>query len=88
MNEFDIMYDELEDTHTRFVGFVGQRSRFDLAITETNHFYGKKLVYCLQSGRSAILTVEEVDDFQYVATAFQVSEEEAQELADFLASNL
>jgi len=88
VNEFDLMYDENEQTTTRFVGFVGAKSRFDVAITETNQFFGKKLVFCLQSGRSAILTAEEADHPEYIANAFQVSDEEAKELAAFLNANL
>lgn len=88
MDEFHLMYDETEETSTRFVGFVGQKSRFDLAITATSHFFGKTLVYCLQSGRSAILTADESEDTAYIAEAFRVSEEEAEELSIFLSSNL
>lgn len=88
MNELDLMYDETEETSTRFVGFVGARSRFDLAITTTHHFFGKKLVYCLQSGRCAILTAEEAQDTPYICDAFHVTEDEGTELCAFLNANL
>lgn len=88
MSELDLMYDETEQTQTRFVGFIGQVSRFDVAITETVHFFGKKLVYCMQSGRSAILTSEEAEDAEYIASAFHVTAEEAEELSSFLSANL
>lgn len=88
MNEFDLMYDETEETSTRFVGFIGMHSRFDLAITTTQHFFGKKLVYCLQSGRSSILTAQECEDTAYICQAFHVSEDEGVELAAFLAENV
>lgn len=88
MNEFDLMYDETEETSTRFVGFVGAQARFDLAITTTNHFFGKKLVYCLQSGRSVIMTANEAEDVAYICQAFRVSDEEGEELAAFLAANV
>lgn len=88
MSDHDLMYDETEDTFTRFVGYVGAKTRFDLAITTTNHFFGKKLVYCLQTGRSAILTAEEAEDTEYLCTAFNLPVEEAEELTHFLSANL
>ena len=88
MTNSDIMYDETEATVTRFVGFIGEYGRFDLAIVTTNHFFGKRLVISIQSGRSAILTAEEAENEEYIALAFQVSEREAAELATFLTNNL
>ncbi len=88
MTTTDLMYDETEVTTTRFVGFIGEYGRFDLAIVTTNRFFGKRLVISLQSGRSAILTADEAEDADYIAMAFQVSEQEASELATFLTNNL
>lgn len=88
MDQIDVMYDEHETTATRFVGFVGQCSRFDLAITTTQHFYGKRLVICLQTERSAILSADESEDPAYLADAFRVSLEEAKEMGEFLSANL
>lgn len=84
----DIMYDEVENLTARYVGFVGQHSRFDLAILTTDHFFGKKIVHDLQSGRAIILSAEEAEQVEYLQSAFQVSEEEAKELALFLTTNL
>ncbi len=88
MTTTDLMYDETEVTTTRFVGFIGEYGRFDLAIVTTNRFFGKRLVISIQSGRSAILTADEAEDADYIAMAFQVSEQEASELATFLTNNL
>lgn len=84
------MYDEQEETMTRFVGFVGNH-RWDLAITQTKHFYGKSLVINIQSGRSAILDKDDLseDKVHLLAEQFALSdEEEVQELAEFLLANL
>lgn len=88
MDQIDVMYDESETTTTRYVGFVGQCSRFDLAITTTAHFYGKRLVVCLQTGRSAILSAEESEDPSYLADTFRISADEAEEMGEFLSANL
>ncbi|MEI7026003.1 DUF3055 domain-containing protein [Paenibacillus sp. y28] len=83
--EFDFLYDHTEDTTTRFVCFVGEHlSRFDLAITNTNRFYGKKLVTDLQSGRTAIIGPDDLEQEGYLAHAFKLKEEEGEELGRFL----
>lgn len=86
------MYDNQESTQTRFVGFVGNH-RWDLAITQTDHFYGKSLVINIQSGRGAILNredVEETEEKMYLlGTHFGLTDEEQiAELAEFLRGNL
>lgn len=83
-NEFFYLYDETEETHTRFVSFTGAGARFDLAIITTNRFYGKKLVINIQNGRSAILGEDDLDEEGYLEYAFQLSEEDANDLRNFL----
>ncbi len=84
-----ILYDDTENTSTRYVGYAGNQSRFDVAITTTAHFYGKKLVTVIQTGRTAILNDDEAADVAYLMHAFQISrEDEAEELSEFLTSNL
>ncbi|QOS97770.1 DUF3055 domain-containing protein [Brevibacterium sp. JNUCC-42] len=78
------LYDETEETTTRFVSFMGESTRFDLAITKTNHFYGKKLVVNIQNGRSAIIGTDDLEEEGYLEFAFQVTESEAEELKEFL----
>lgn len=87
MEDF-ILYDETESTSTRYVGYAGEHTRFDLAITTTAHFYGKTLVTLIQTGRTAILSPEEAGDVDYMMEAFRVKELEARELSEFLTSNL
>ncbi len=88
MESLDIMYDESEECPIRYVGFIGARSHFDLAIVTTNHFYGKKIVISTQTGRMAILTAQEAEDVVYLASSFAVSDTEAAELSEFLYANL
>jgi len=84
-----ILYDETEQTSTRYVGFVGEHARFDVAITLTAHFYGKKLVTVIQNGRTAIVNDSDVEDVHFVMQAFDVQEEEAAaEFSEFLLLNL
>lgn len=83
--EYDFMSDKTEDTSTRFATFITPSlKRFDLAITSTNHFYGKKLVTDLQSGKTAIIGADDLEEADYLEYTFKLSEEEAKELAQFL----
>lgn len=85
MNEPIIMYDETERTDTRYIGFVGDSARFDMMITTTAHFYGKKVVTCLQTNRSAILNQKDLENVYVIQESFALaSEEEAEELCEFL----
>lgn len=86
MGEFDFLSDSTEQTSTRYVCFIGEASlnRFDLAITTTNRFYGKKLVIDLQSGRSAIIGPDDLEEEGYLAHAFKITDAQADELASFL----
>lgn len=83
--EFDYLYDSTEETKTRFVCFVGDSlRRFDLAITTTNRFYGKKMVTDLQTGRTAVIGPDDLEAEGYLEHVYKISEEEAAELTAFL----
>lgn len=85
--EIDFLYDTTEDTTTRFVCFVGESmKRFDLAITSSNRFYGKKLVVDIQSGITGILGPDDVDEEGYLEHLYRLEEEEANDLRAFLSS--
>ena len=82
--ELFYLYDETEETKTRFVSFMGETARYDLAIIHTSRFYGKKLVINIQNGRSAIVGQDDLEEEGYLEYAFQLTEQEAEELYSFL----
>lgn len=83
-DETIFLYDDREKTLTRYVSFVGKSNRFDLAITTTDRFYGKMLVLNLQSSRFAIIGEDDLEEPGYLEYVYQLSEEEAEELKQFL----
>lgn len=86
LSEFDFLSDSTEDTRTRFVTFIGDSlKRFDLAITTTSRFYGKKLVADLQTGITAIIGPDDLRDSGYLERTYRLSEEEAVEMNHFLS---
>jgi hypothetical protein len=83
--EFDYLYDTTEDTSTRFISFIGSSmKRFDLAITTSNRFFGKKLVTDLLHGKTAILGPDDLEAEGYLEHVYKITEEEAAELTSFL----
>ncbi|HEY2420461.1 MAG TPA: DUF3055 domain-containing protein [Neobacillus sp.] len=84
MSERFFLYDDKEDTKTRFVSFVGENQRFDLAITQTDRHFGKHLVLDMQGNRFAIIGQDDLQEEGYLEYAFQLNEEDAEELRSFL----
>ncbi|KPL58996.1 DUF3055 domain-containing protein [Rossellomorea vietnamensis] len=84
MSERFYLYDDTENTRTRFVSFMGENQRYDLAITQTERYYGKSLVLDLQGSRFAIMGRDDLDEPGYVESVFKLTLEEADELRDFL----
>jgi len=83
--DYDFMSDMTEETSTRFVTFITPNyKRFDLAIMSTSRFYGKKLVTDLQSGRTAIMGQDDLEQEGYLEHVFKLTEEEAGDLSQFL----
>jgi hypothetical protein len=85
MEERFYLYNDLEQTKTRFVSFVGKNQRFDLAIVSSERFYGKQLVLDMQGNRFAIIGHDDLEEEGYIEHAFQLNEEDANELISFLS---
>jgi hypothetical protein len=84
MSERFFLYDDTVDTKTRFVSFMGENHRFDLAIIQSDRYYGKQMVLDIQSNRFAIIGEDDLKEPGYLEYAFKLNEEDAEELRDFL----
>ena len=78
------LYDDVEDTKTRFVSFTGETQRYDLAILQSTRFFGKVLVMDIQFNRMAIIGADDVEEEGYLEHVFNRNEVEAAELRDYL----
>ncbi|MFC0189050.1 DUF3055 domain-containing protein [Fictibacillus aquaticus] len=82
MEWLEKLYDETEEVKVRFAGFATDTSRYDFGIVFTNMFFGKPLVVCMQTGRSALLDSEDVKNWEYIRKVFHLkSISEAENLA-------
>jgi hypothetical protein len=79
------LYDEKENTEVRFVSFMGDASRYDLAILKTNKYYGKTIVMDLQGNRFSITGEDDLREEGYLEHIFNLTEIEAEELREFLS---
>ncbi|MBH9787736.1 DUF3055 domain-containing protein [Clostridioides difficile] len=78
------LYDDVEDTKTRFASFAGQKLRYDLAILQSGRFFGKVLVMDIQFGRFAIIGPDDVEEPGYLEHVYNRTEEETIELREYL----
>jgi hypothetical protein len=84
MAERMYLYDDTVKVNTRFVSFMGENLRFDLAIIISDRYYGKKLVLDIQGGRFAIIGQDDLDEPGYLEEVYNLNEEDAEELRSFL----
>lgn len=84
MSDRFFLYDDVVNTKTRFVSFMGEHTRFDLAIIQSDRYYGKSIVLNIQGNRFAIIGPDDLEEEGYLEHAFQLSEEDAEELGAFL----
>ncbi|GGG24557.1 hypothetical protein GCM10007425_18860 [Lysinibacillus alkalisoli] len=82
------LYDDLEDTKTRFVSFAGKTQRYDLAILQSTRFFGKVLVLDIQFGRFAIIGPDDVEEPGYLEQVYNRTEAETVELREYLTELL
>ncbi|MGE8037387.1 DUF3055 domain-containing protein [Lysinibacillus sp. NPDC093692] len=78
------LYDDVEDTKTRFVSFAGEKLRYDLAILQSGRFFGKVLVMDIQFGRFAIIGPDDVEEPGYLEHVYNRTEEDTVELREYL----
>ncbi|MBW5444733.1 DUF3055 family protein [Cohnella sp. CFH 77786] len=83
------LYDVTESSSVNFVGCVSEESRFDFAIVYTHHFFGKPLVVCMQTGRSAPMCADDLKDAEVLRDRFLVGDPRAvDELRTLLGQRL
>ena len=78
------LYDFTSPANIRFIGFAKAIRRFDLGIVMTDQFFGKLLVLDMQQNRFAIIGHDDLEEDHYLEEVFQLSQNEAKELEEFL----
>lgn len=78
------LYDDNEEADVQYVGMVGEESRYDLMMFQTNRHYGKVLVLNMQTNKSGIIGPDDLAEDGYIAYTLGVSEAEGEELTAYL----
>jgi hypothetical protein len=84
MGDRFFLYDDTITTQTRFVSFMGENQRHDLALMFSDRYYGKVLVLDIQRNKFAIIGKDDLDEPGYLEYAYNLDEETAEELRSFL----
>lgn len=86
---FEHLYDETEQANVSFVGCISERARYDFSIIFTNHFFGKHLVVCMQTGRSAVISADDLDHVDYLQKMFHITDDKVgEDLSVFLKTRI
>lgn len=86
MSDEIILYEETENTNMKYISFIGaSNARFDIAIIHTDRFYGKNLVIDLQSGKTAIIGEDDLEEPGFLEDTYNLSEDEAKDLYEYLS---
>lgn len=88
MEHPQFLYDFQEETKIRFVSFLGETRRFDLAVLTSENYFGKMIILEIQKNRFAIMGQDDLEEEGYLEEAFSLKPEEAAELKEFLSSIL
>ncbi|MDF2926866.1 MAG: hypothetical protein K0R57_5780 [Paenibacillaceae bacterium] len=82
---FDRLYDNSENTQVSFTGYASETARYDFAIVYTDSFFGKPLVVCMQTGKSALLGEHDLENLEYLQRVFTIATvQETEEFSLFL----
>ncbi|GAA6819547.1 DUF3055 domain-containing protein [Helicobacter pylori] len=82
------LYDDDETAQVQFVGFVGEESRYDLMLVQTDRHFGKTIVLNIQTNKFGIIGTDDLEEDGYIAYILGVSEAEGNELNAFLAERI
>lgn len=74
------LYEVTEQANISFIGWAAEQGRYDFALVYSNLFIGKTLVVCMQTGRSNLLSEEDLRP-ELLLKLFQLNDLDAAEEA-------
>lgn len=78
------LYDDDESSQVQFVGFVGEYSRYDLMLIQTDCHFGKTMVLNMQTNKFGIIGTDDLEEEGYIAYILGVTENEGNEITEYL----
>ncbi|API90950.1 MULTISPECIES: SAV0927 family protein [Virgibacillus] len=86
--KYDVINDETVRKDVRYVSFMGQLQRYDLAILDDHEDANKKLIINLRKNRCLSIGKEDLQDKGVIEHTFKEANMEADEIRHFLQNNL
>ncbi|KGX89635.1 hypothetical protein N781_07685 [Pontibacillus halophilus JSM 076056 = DSM 19796] len=87
-DEMEVIQDVIKQADVRYISFMGDIQRYDLAILSHEQNEEEKLVLDLQDNRFAKIELANLYDEGYLEHALNFSQMEAEELRTFIKSYL
>lgn len=84
MKENNILYDDISETKTRFISFIGEIGRYDLCLLYSDRFFGKVVVLNMLSNQFGIIGDDDLSEEGFLERSFQIDTNGANELREFL----
>ena len=78
------LYDDDESSQVQFVCFVGEFSRYDLMLIQTDRHFGKTIVLNMQTNKFGIIGTDDLEEEGYIAYILGVTENEGNEITEYL----
>ncbi|WP_078427911.1 SAV0927 family protein [Alkalihalobacterium alkalinitrilicum] len=80
----------MDDLSTvQHIGYASESRMYDFTLVFSDHFFGKTLVTCLQSGNSSLLDFHDVSDTAIVKKVFRIKDDAiAQEVSALLKTKI
>ncbi|TCS83110.1 DUF3055 domain-containing protein [Tepidibacillus fermentans] len=89
MSNMITLFEDEETSRIKYISFIGEsNTRFDLAIVQTDRFFGKKLVIHIQSGRIGIIGQDDLEEPGFLEETYHLSEEEVKDLYQYLVQEI
>lgn len=86
---FESIYGMDDLSTVQHIGYASESRMYDFTLVFSDHFFGKTLITCLQSGNSSLLDFHDVSDVSVVKKVFRIQNDEiAHEVSALLQSKI
>ncbi|WP_216828581.1 SAV0927 family protein [Alkalihalobacterium elongatum] len=86
---FESIYGMDDLSTVQHIGYASESRMYDFTLVFSDHFFGKTLVTCLQSGNSSLLDFQDVSNVSIIKKVFRIQDDEiAQEVSALLQSKI
>jgi hypothetical protein len=86
--KLDILYDETERAFTRYVSYAAMNKRYDFGLVYTKHFFGKTIVFSIQSMQMILMSYDDILDDSFWIEKLDIHAQDVEDVKEFLQTVL